>query len=192
MDCSPSVSSGSGILRQESWSELPFPSPGDLPDPRTEPGSPTFQADSLPSDLPGKPSVHIESSSKQDRPSAMTSVDVLVCGATSQSRSRLERCLVLAEVTWQGRWGRAGAALKGRVGQSIRQGKSWMEPWRGAHRVSWVMESDGNMLACSRPERLEEQGLGVGDLCLPSLEKDLPDLCPSSMCTEVSQCISVS
>ena len=128
---------------------------------------------------------------QQTRP-AMTSVDVLVCGATSQSRSRLERCLVLAEVTWQGRWGRAGAALKGRVGQSIRQGKSWMEPWRGAHRVSWVMESDGNMLACSRPERLEEQGLGVGDLCLPSLEKDLPDLCPSSMCTEVSQCISVS
>ena len=33
---------------------LPFPSPGDLPDPGIEPGSLTLQADSLPSELPGK------------------------------------------------------------------------------------------------------------------------------------------
>ena len=32
--------------RQEYWSGLPFPSPGDLPDPGIEPGSPTLQADS--------------------------------------------------------------------------------------------------------------------------------------------------
>ena len=32
-----------------------FPSPGDLPDPGIEPGSPEVQADSLPSELPGKP-----------------------------------------------------------------------------------------------------------------------------------------
>ena len=36
-----------GISRQEYWSGLPFPSPGDLPDPRIEPGSPTLQADSF-------------------------------------------------------------------------------------------------------------------------------------------------
>ena len=41
--------------RQEYWSELPFPSPGDLPDPGIEPGSPTLQADALPSEPPGKP-----------------------------------------------------------------------------------------------------------------------------------------
>ena len=41
--------------RQEYWSGLPFPSPGDLPNPRIEPGSPTLQADTLPSELPGKP-----------------------------------------------------------------------------------------------------------------------------------------
>ena len=35
--------------RQEYWSGLPFPSPGDLPDPGIEPGSPALQADSLPS-----------------------------------------------------------------------------------------------------------------------------------------------
>ena len=33
---------------QEYWSGLPIPSPGDLPDPGNEPGSPTLQADSLP------------------------------------------------------------------------------------------------------------------------------------------------
>ena len=40
---------------QEHWSGLPFPSPGDLPDPGTEPGSLALQADSLPSEPPGKP-----------------------------------------------------------------------------------------------------------------------------------------
>ena len=36
-------------------SRLPFPSPGDLPDPGIEPRSPTWQADALPSEPPGKP-----------------------------------------------------------------------------------------------------------------------------------------
>ena len=43
-----------GFSRQECWSGLPFPSPGDLPDPGIEPGSPTLQADALPSEPPGK------------------------------------------------------------------------------------------------------------------------------------------
>ena len=37
-----------GFLRQEYWSGLPFPSPGDFPDLGIEPGSPALQADSLP------------------------------------------------------------------------------------------------------------------------------------------------
>ena len=40
--------------RQEYWSGLPFPSPGDRPDLTIEPGSPTLQADTLPSEPPGK------------------------------------------------------------------------------------------------------------------------------------------
>ena len=43
-----------GFSRQERWSGLPFPSPGDLPDPEIKPGSPTLQADALPSELPGE------------------------------------------------------------------------------------------------------------------------------------------
>ena len=41
--------------RLEYWSGLPFPSPGDLPNPGIEPRSPTLQADALPSELLGKP-----------------------------------------------------------------------------------------------------------------------------------------
>ena len=42
--------------KQEYWSGLPFPSPGDLPDPEIEPGSPALQADALPSEPQGSPS----------------------------------------------------------------------------------------------------------------------------------------
>ena len=44
-----------GFSRQEYWSGLPFPSPGDLPNPGIEPRSPTLQADDLTSAPPGKP-----------------------------------------------------------------------------------------------------------------------------------------
>ncbi|CAI9174450.1 unnamed protein product [Rangifer tarandus platyrhynchus] len=54
MDYSPPGSSVHGISRQECWSGLPFPSPGDCPDPGIKPGSPALQADSLPSEPPGK------------------------------------------------------------------------------------------------------------------------------------------
>ena len=43
------------FFRQEYWSGLPFPSSGELSDPKIEPRSPALQADSLPSELPGKP-----------------------------------------------------------------------------------------------------------------------------------------
>ena len=44
-----------GFSRQEHWSGQPFPFPGDLPDPGIKLGSPALQADSLPSEPPGKP-----------------------------------------------------------------------------------------------------------------------------------------
>ena len=54
MDCSPIGSSVHGFSRQEHWSGLPFPSPGDLPNPGIEHRSPALQADSLLSEPPGK------------------------------------------------------------------------------------------------------------------------------------------
>ena len=43
-----------GFSRQEYWSGLPFPSPGDLPNPGIQPGCPASQSDSLLSEPPGK------------------------------------------------------------------------------------------------------------------------------------------
>ena len=45
-----------GFFRQENWSGLSHPPPGDLPNSGIEPGSPAIQADSFPDELPGKPS----------------------------------------------------------------------------------------------------------------------------------------
>ena len=46
-----------GFSKQEYWSGLPFPFPGDLPNPGIEPRSPVLWADSLLSETPGKPSL---------------------------------------------------------------------------------------------------------------------------------------
>ena len=48
MDSSQPGSSVHGFSRQDYWSELPFPSPGNLPDPGIIPMAPALQADSLP------------------------------------------------------------------------------------------------------------------------------------------------
>ena len=53
VDCQPPLSME--FSRQEYWSALLFPSPGGLLDPGIEPRSPALQADSLPSEPPGKP-----------------------------------------------------------------------------------------------------------------------------------------
>ena len=48
-----------GFSRQEYWSGLPFPSPGDFPDPGIKLGSPALQADSLLSEPSGNPSTFV-------------------------------------------------------------------------------------------------------------------------------------
>ena len=50
-----------GFFRKEYWRGLPFPSPGDLSSPEVESWSPALQADSLPSEPPGKPNLKITS-----------------------------------------------------------------------------------------------------------------------------------
>ena len=47
------ASPSTGFSRQEYWSGLPFPSPGDLPNPGIQPGSPALEADALTSESPG-------------------------------------------------------------------------------------------------------------------------------------------
>ena len=60
VDCSPPGPLSMDSSRQEHWSGLPFPPPGHLPNPGTEPVSPAaaaLQADSLPTESVGKPLV---------------------------------------------------------------------------------------------------------------------------------------
>ena len=52
MHYSPPGSSVHGLSQARMWSGLPFPSPGDFPDPEMEPGSPALQADSFPAEPP--------------------------------------------------------------------------------------------------------------------------------------------
>ena len=52
--CAYQALTSMGFSRQEYWSGLPFPSPGDLPDSGIEPRSPALQTDALPSEPPGK------------------------------------------------------------------------------------------------------------------------------------------
>ena len=63
--CNPPGSSVHGIFQEEYWSGLPFPSPGDLPNPGIEPRSPILQAEALPSELPGKRSPYSNLFKKQ-------------------------------------------------------------------------------------------------------------------------------
>ena len=55
MECSHKAPLSMGFSRQEYWSGLPCPSPADLPNPGIKPRSPTLEAESLPSEPPGKP-----------------------------------------------------------------------------------------------------------------------------------------
>ena len=59
MDCSHQASLSMGFSRQKYWSVLPFPSPGDLPNPGIKPLSPALQADSLLTEPLGKPNIDI-------------------------------------------------------------------------------------------------------------------------------------
>ena len=60
LNCNSLGSSSIGFSQQEYWSGLPFPSPGDLPDPEVELGSPALQEDSLLTEPQGKPFMHME------------------------------------------------------------------------------------------------------------------------------------
>ena len=60
-----------GFSRQEYWTELPCPPPGDLPNLGMEPVSPALQAVSLPLEPPGKPSMECYSGKKEMSSQAM-------------------------------------------------------------------------------------------------------------------------
>ena len=70
-----------GFSSQECWSGVPFPSPGDLPDPGLEPGSPALQTESLSTKPLGKPSNH-QSSQFSHQKALWTHLPGSCCGAS--------------------------------------------------------------------------------------------------------------
>ena len=74
-----------GFSRQEYCSGLPFPSPGDLPDPGTEPRSPALQADALPSEPPGKSGFPIHNKTELCSKECFCSIHVTVSEKNSYS-----------------------------------------------------------------------------------------------------------
>ena len=91
-----------GFSRQESWSGLSFPSPGDLLDPGIEPGSPALQMDSLPSEPPGKPQLGMKQVLRDKRDEMKIRISSSY-SSSSFSRSSYSRSM-------SGETGRAGKA----------------------------------------------------------------------------------
>ena len=81
-----------GFSRQEYWSGLPFPSPGELPNPGIEPGSPALQADALTAELPGK-SQHYLDDTKIQRTWNLI-IEKLFKPVTTQIPTLLPKCIL--------------------------------------------------------------------------------------------------
>ena len=119
-----------GFSRQEYWSGLPFPSPGDLPNPGIEPGSPTLQADALTSEPPGKLSLEVGKSwmnpcidllkenPREDRRLGKVQMDVLWIWECHIQRARELRKLVHGRNRKGAGWG-ATRALVGKTGERL-------------------------------------------------------------------------
>ena len=99
-----------GFPRQEYWSGLPFPSPGDPPDPEIEPTSPAWQTDSSLYDLPIPPVSLYSREIKRDIPGgpvvknqpANTRGRDLICGpGTFHARPLKPGSLALQQEPWQ-------------------------------------------------------------------------------------------
>ena len=95
-----------GFCRQEYWSGLPFPSPGDLPNPGIEPRYPTLEADTLTSEPPGKPFIIGNWNAKVGSQEAPGVTDKFGLGVQNEEGQRLiefcqENALVIVNTLFQ-------------------------------------------------------------------------------------------
>ena len=89
-----------GFSGQEYWSGLPFPSPGDLPNPGMEPRSPALQADTLTAELPGKPQHYIDDTKIQRTWNLI--IEKLFKLVTTQIPTLLPKCILDAREVMHG------------------------------------------------------------------------------------------
>ena len=95
-----------GFCRQEYWSGLPFPSPGDLPNPGIEPRYPTLEADTLTSEPPGKAFIIGNWNAKVGSQEAPGVTDKFGLGVQNEAGQRLiefcqENALVIVNTLFQ-------------------------------------------------------------------------------------------
>ena len=85
-----------GFSRQEYWSGLPFPSPGNLPNSGIEAGPPALQADSLPSEPSGKPKgmTKLDSVLKSRDITLLTKVHIIKAMAFPVVMHRCDGCTI--------------------------------------------------------------------------------------------------
>ena len=153
--------------RQEYWSVLPFPSPGDLPNPRIEPRSPTLQADTLTSEPPGKGCLDLKSIGLQCLFWSISS-KAFTCNAGDASsipgwRISWYSSWYMYVLYWRRKWQPTPVFLPGESqGQRSLAGYS---PW--GHKESDTIEytgfpssSDGKASACNVGDLGSILGLG--------------------------------
>ena len=122
-----------GFSREEYWSKLPVPTPRDLPNPGIEPGSPTLQADSLPSEPPAKPMTNIES--------ILKSRDIIFL-----TKAHIIKAVVFPVVMYRCESWTIKKAEHGRIDAL----KLWC--WRKLLRVPWTARrSNQSILKVSQP-----------------------------------------
>ena len=90
----PQASLSVAFSRQECWSELPFPSPGDLPNLGIKPRSPALQADSFPSKPPRKPNDYLWYVIPNGFPDCMC-IHVYICKCVYVCVKRITQCILL-------------------------------------------------------------------------------------------------
>ena len=122
-----------GFSREEYWSKLPVPTPRDPPNPGIEPGSPTLQADSLPSEPPAKPMTNIES--------ILKSRDIIFL-----TKAHIIKAVVFPVVMYRCESWTIKKAEHGRIDAL----KLWC--WRKLLRVPWTARrSNQSILKVSQP-----------------------------------------
>ena len=125
-----------GFSRQKYWSELPFPSPGDLPDPGIKPWSLVLQADTWPSEPQGKPMSCIDSESESEvAQSCPTLCDTMDCSLAGFSLHGILQARVLE-------W----------VAISFSRGSSRPRDWT---QVSWIPGRRFNLWATREAQWFE-------------------------------------
>ena len=95
------------FFRQEYWSGLPFPSPGDIPNPGSEsssPVSPALKVDSLPTEPLGKPTRYLESLVAQMVKSLPATLETWVQSLSREDRLEKEMATHSSIIAWKIPW----------------------------------------------------------------------------------------